>query len=119
MRRDATIYDVLRTDGKTRRGRPRKKGKKLLKPQQMAKRIRNFKLIKTSEHGKSKQRLPADVVFSLKSDIQPFYQPFLRPNTTVHPAYYCLLINFLTLYVISRKNTIENLSLPNVIALWI
>jgi hypothetical protein len=57
IRRDATIYDVLKTDGKTRRGRPRKKGKKLLKPQQMARRIRNFKLVKTSEHGKSKQRL--------------------------------------------------------------
>lgn len=57
MRRDATIYDVLQKDGKTRRGRPRKKGKKLLTPQQMAKRIRNFKLVTTSEHGKSKQRL--------------------------------------------------------------
>lgn len=57
IRLDATIYDLLRTDGKTRRGRPRKKGKKLLKPYQMAKRIRNFKLIRTSEHHNSKQRL--------------------------------------------------------------
>jgi hypothetical protein len=57
MRRDATIYDVLRKDGKTRRGRPRKKGKKLLKPQQMAKRIRNFKLVKTYHAGKEKKRL--------------------------------------------------------------
>jgi hypothetical protein len=57
MRRDATIYDVLHKDGKTRRGRPRKKGKKLLTPQQMAKRIRNFKPVKTSEQGKEKKRL--------------------------------------------------------------
>jgi hypothetical protein len=57
MRRDATIYDVLKTDGKTRRGRPRKKGKKLLKPQQMAGRTRNFKLVKISEQGKIKKRL--------------------------------------------------------------
>jgi hypothetical protein len=57
MRRDATIYDVPTSDGKTRRGRPRKKGKKLLTPQQMAKRIRNFKPVKTSEQGKEKKRL--------------------------------------------------------------
>ncbi len=57
MRRDATIYDVLTTDGKTRRGRPRKKGKKLLRPQQMAKRIRNFKLVKICQAGKEKERL--------------------------------------------------------------
>jgi hypothetical protein len=57
IRRDANIYDVLRTDGKTRRGRPRKKGKKLLSPQQMARRIRNFKLVKTCQAGKEKRRL--------------------------------------------------------------
>lgn len=57
IRRDANIYDVLRTDGKTRRGRPRKKGKKLLSPQQMARRIRNFKLVKTCQVGKEKKRL--------------------------------------------------------------
>jgi len=57
MRRDATIYDVLVKKGKTRRGRPRKKGRKLLSPQQMAKRIRNFKLVKTCESGKNKERL--------------------------------------------------------------
>jgi hypothetical protein len=57
MRRDATIYDMPLTGGKTRRGRPKKKGKKLLKPQQMAKRIRNFRLVKSRQAGKEKKRL--------------------------------------------------------------
>jgi hypothetical protein len=57
MRRDANIYDVLVKKGKTRRGRPRKKGKKLLSPEQMARRIHNFKLVKTCERGKNKERL--------------------------------------------------------------
>ena len=57
MRRDATIYDVLTEKRKIRRGRPRKKGKKLLSPEQMARRIRNFRLVKTCEQGKNKERL--------------------------------------------------------------
>lgn len=57
MRRDATIYDVLTEKRKIRRGRPRKKGKKLLSPEQMARRIRNFRLVKTCEQGKEKERL--------------------------------------------------------------
>jgi len=57
MRRDANIYDVLVKKGKTRRGRPRKKGKKLLTPEKMARRIRNFKLVKTCQAGKEKKRL--------------------------------------------------------------
>ncbi len=57
MRRDANIYDLLGKERKKRRGRPRKKGKKLPAPEQMAKRIHNFKLVKTCERGKSRKRL--------------------------------------------------------------
>jgi hypothetical protein len=57
MRRDANIYDLLGTKRKKQRGRPRKKGKKLPSPEQMAKRIHNFKLVKTCERGKSRKRL--------------------------------------------------------------
>ncbi|NIP22259.1 MAG: hypothetical protein GWN81_10320, partial [Phycisphaerae bacterium] len=57
MRRDANIYDLLGKKRKKRRGRPRKKGKKLPAPEQMAKRIHNFKLVKTCERGKSRKRL--------------------------------------------------------------
>jgi len=57
MRRDANIYDLLGKKRKKRRGRPRKKGKKLPAPKQMAKRIHNFKLVKTCERGKSRKRL--------------------------------------------------------------
>ena len=57
MRRDADIYDLLDKKRKKRRGRPPKKGKKLPAPEQMAKRIHNFKLVKTCERGKSGERL--------------------------------------------------------------
>jgi hypothetical protein len=57
MRRDANIYDSLGKRRKKQRGRPRKKGKKLPAPEQMAKRIHNFKLVKTCERGKSRKRL--------------------------------------------------------------
>ena len=57
MRRDANIYDLLGKKRKKQRGRPRKKGKKLPAPEQMAKRIHNFKLVKTCERGKSRKRL--------------------------------------------------------------
>ena len=57
MRRDANIYDLLGQKRKKQRGRPRKKGKKLPAPEQMAKRIHNFKLVKTCERGKSRKRL--------------------------------------------------------------
>ncbi len=57
MRRDANIYDLLGKKRKKQRGRPRKKGRKLPAPEQMAKRIHNFKLVKTCERGKSRKRL--------------------------------------------------------------
>jgi len=57
MRRDANIYDLLAKKREKTRGRPRKKGKKLLAPEKMAKRIHNFKLVKTCERGKSRKRL--------------------------------------------------------------
>jgi len=57
MRRDANIYDLLGKKRKKRRGRPRKKGKKLPAPEKMAKRIHDFRLVKTCERGKSRKRL--------------------------------------------------------------
>ncbi len=57
MRRDANIYDLLGKKRKKQRGRPRKKGKQLPAPEQMAKRIGNWKLVKTCERGKDKKRL--------------------------------------------------------------
>ena len=57
MRRDANIYDLLVKKKKKQRGRPRKRGKKLPAPEQMAKRVRSWKLIETLERGKIKKRL--------------------------------------------------------------
>jgi hypothetical protein len=57
MRRDANIYDLLNKKRKKTRGRPRKKGKQLPAPEQMAKRISNWKLVETCERGKNKKRL--------------------------------------------------------------
>lgn len=57
IRRDANIYDVVGKKRKKQRGRPRKKGKTLPSPEQMAKRIHNLKLVKTCERGKSRKRL--------------------------------------------------------------
>ncbi len=57
MRRDANIYDLLGRKRKKRRGRPRKKGKKLSSPQNLAKRIHNWQLVETCERGKSGKRL--------------------------------------------------------------
>ena len=57
MRRDANIYDLLGKKRKKQRGRPRKKGKKLSSPQNLAKRIHNWQLVKTCERGKSRKRL--------------------------------------------------------------
>ena len=57
MRRDANIYDLLGKKRKKQRGRPRNTGKKLPAPEQMAKIIHNFKLVKTCERGKSRKRL--------------------------------------------------------------
>jgi len=57
MRRDANIYELPPKKRKKTRGRPRKKGKQLLCPEQMAKRITSWQLIQTCERGKEKQRL--------------------------------------------------------------
>jgi len=57
MRRDANIYNLLGKKRKKTRGRPRKKGKKLSSPQNLAKRIHNWQLVETCERGKSRKRL--------------------------------------------------------------
>lgn len=57
MRRDADIYELLVQKTKGRRGRPRKKGKKLPAPEQMARTVHGFKLIETCERGKTRKRL--------------------------------------------------------------
>jgi hypothetical protein len=57
MRRDANIYDLLAKKKTKRRGRPRKRGKKLPAPEQMAKRLRSWELVETLERGKIKKRL--------------------------------------------------------------
>lgn len=57
MRRDAMIYDLLPRSKKTKRGRPRKRGKRLPSPGQMAKRIRNLQQVQTIERGKVNKRL--------------------------------------------------------------
>ena len=57
MCRDAMIYDLLPRRRKPKRGRPRKRGKKLPAPKQMAKRIRNWQQIQTCERGKVRKRL--------------------------------------------------------------
>ncbi len=57
MRRDANICDLLSKKRTKTRGRPRKKGKKLSCPQNLAKRIHNWQLVETRERGKSGRRL--------------------------------------------------------------
>jgi hypothetical protein len=57
MRQDANIYDLLPKRRKKRRGRPRKRGRKLPSPEQMAKRVRNWRQVETVERGKVRKRL--------------------------------------------------------------
>jgi len=57
MRQDANIYDLLPKKKKKRRGRPRKRGRKLPAPEQMAKRVRNWRQVETVERGKARKRL--------------------------------------------------------------
>lgn len=58
MRRDAVLYEPLRTThGKSKRGRPRMKGRRLATPEQMARHVRSWKSITTIERGKVKKRL--------------------------------------------------------------
>jgi len=57
MRRDAKIYDLPGRKRKKQRGRPRKKGKQLPAPEQMARQVRDWKLVETVERGKIRKRL--------------------------------------------------------------
>jgi hypothetical protein len=57
IRRDASIYQLLPQKKTKRRGRPRKRGKRLPSPEQMAKTVRNWQLVETLERGKVRKRL--------------------------------------------------------------
>ncbi len=58
MRRDAKLYEPLGpTRGKRKRGRPRTKGRRLLTPEKMARRVRSWKSVTTTERGKVRKRL--------------------------------------------------------------
>jgi hypothetical protein len=57
MRRDANIYELPPKRRSKKRGRPRKRGKKLSAPQDMAGRIRKWKKVITCERGKRRERL--------------------------------------------------------------
>jgi hypothetical protein len=58
MRRDAVLYQpVPKTRRRKRRGRPRTKGPRLSTPEQMARRVRTWRLVTTTERGQEKKRL--------------------------------------------------------------
>jgi hypothetical protein len=58
MRRDAVLYQPLpKTRRPKKRGRPRTKGPRLLPPEQMARRVRSWRLVTTTERGQVKKRL--------------------------------------------------------------
>lgn len=58
MRRDADLYEPVRaTRGKRRSGRPRRKGRALPTPQQMARRVRSWRSVTTIERGRVRKRL--------------------------------------------------------------
>jgi len=57
MRRDANIYALPPKRKRKRRGRPRKRGSRLLCPQQMAKWVKNWQQVETIERGKVRKRL--------------------------------------------------------------
>jgi hypothetical protein len=59
MRRDAVLYEPLSKTcrKKGQRGRPRTKGRRLSTPEQMARRVRSWRSVTTSERGKVKKRL--------------------------------------------------------------
>ena len=57
MRRDAALYEMPPARRKGQRGRPRKKGKRLPSPSQMAPRVRKWKLVETIERAKTRRRL--------------------------------------------------------------
>jgi hypothetical protein len=57
IQRNAEIYDLPTKPKKKTRGRPRKKGKRLLCPEKMTSHIRDWQKIKVCERGKIKTRL--------------------------------------------------------------
>ena len=59
IRRDAQLYAPLRPTRrpKNKRGRPRTKGPRLPAPKEMARRVRAWRLVETTERGQTRQRL--------------------------------------------------------------
>ena len=57
IQRNAEIYDLPVSPKRKGRGRPRKKGKRLLCPEKMAPQVRKWKKVKVRERGKVKTRL--------------------------------------------------------------
>lgn len=57
IKRNAELYDLPVKPKKKQRGRPRKKGKRLLCPEKMAHDVRHWKKIDVCERGKNKTRL--------------------------------------------------------------
>ena len=57
IRRDAVLYDLPPQRRHHQRGRPRQRGRRLACPQQMARQIRSWKRIQTSERGHKRTRL--------------------------------------------------------------
>ncbi len=57
IQRNAEIYDLPVKPSRKERGRPRKKGKRLLCPKKMAHYVRNWRKVKVRERGKIKTRL--------------------------------------------------------------
>jgi hypothetical protein len=57
MQRNAEIYDLPVEPKRKGRGRPRKKGKRLLCPERMASHVRTWKKVKVCERGKTRTRL--------------------------------------------------------------
>ena len=57
MRRDAALYEPLSPTRRAKRGRPRKKGRRLSTPEQMAKHCSRWKRLKVNLRGKPVRRL--------------------------------------------------------------
>ncbi|GAH03419.1 unnamed protein product, partial [marine sediment metagenome] len=57
LQRNAEIYDLPKKPKKNSRGRPRKKGPRLLCPEKMAQQVCKWKKVKVRERGKIKTRL--------------------------------------------------------------
>lgn len=57
IQRNAELYDLPTKPKKKQRGRPRKKGRRLLSPEKMAQYVRTWKKVKVCERGKNRTRL--------------------------------------------------------------